>query len=146
MAECNDDVPNGVGLLRRIRPGGFVLEDDSGVIRPQSDQFTFHRDDGKMSVFRESEPSAFDDATRGHAEYSLVRLQVDFVRSLDLKAEVRPSTEEPSHGNVCGSKLTAGQRSALAKNAPWVIRPPDSAIEAKRRRPSDITASFSDGA
>jgi len=132
-AECDlhfPDDPHVAGdtmLLRRVPPRHFHLDENIGRVRPSSAAFEDDGPNDPMSVYVrsivESEGRTPASLMTGHSDFALVEIRADFVRSQEQT--VHPDGEDDSaHAVICGPKPKS-RRVLFAKQAAWVIRPPD---------------------
>lgn len=124
-------VADATALLRRIPPWHFVPDEKLGRTRPSSAAFEDDEDGDSMSVYRrdviEAEGASVERVMVGHTGFGLASLSAGQVRSKNQTVFPDPLPEESSHAKVCGPKPT-GVRRWFAKQAIWVIPPPNNAI------------------
>lgn len=125
-------VPANSALLRRVPPWHFVCDEASGRRRPSSAAFEDDDDGDPMSVYRretiEAEGGDVSRVMTGHEGYALASLTAGAVRSRNQTIHPDPLADESSHTQVCGPKPKSTCR-WFAKNAEWVIAPPDQLSE-----------------
>ena len=121
-------VVESVALLRRIPSWHFYFDQRLGKMRPRSAAFEDDADGDPMSVYRrdviEAECAAVRRVMIGHEGFALVSLTAGQLRSKQQSVFPDPLPDESSHAKICGPK-TEGTRRWFAKQAEWVIAPPD---------------------
>ena len=97
-------------------------------MRPRSAAFEDDPDGDPMSVYRrdiiEAEGALVQRVMIGHEGFALVSLTAGQLRSKQQSVFSDPLPGETSHAKICGPK-TEGTRRWFAKQAEWVIAPPD---------------------
>jgi hypothetical protein len=127
-AAISDDptIPDESFVYRRIFPGEHEFDSAVGRVRPNSNNFADHPENGPVSVDlgcemeeRGEEGTA---ALRGHEGYLLVKISVRAIRELGLGVARTPDDDNPCHGEIRGRK-TQSTRRKLARQARWVVPP-----------------------
>ncbi|MDE0624879.1 MAG: hypothetical protein OXH99_00635 [Bryobacterales bacterium] len=117
-----------IALLRRVPPWHFYCDQRLERYRPTSAAFEDDSDGDPMSVYRSdviaSERGNVERVMVGHKGFGLVALDAGRFRSRQLTIFPNPLPEETSHAKVCGPK-TASRRRWFAKQAQWLIPPPE---------------------
>ena len=130
MAEpvLQDDrtIADSAELWRRIPPWHFVLDENSGEIRPSSAAFDNDADGSPMSVFLAEVMAELrkvpPDALRGQEDFALAALTTGLARTNGQSVVRDPLPEEPAHALVAGPKPRSVRRK-LSRGAKWVIAP-----------------------
>lgn len=114
-------------LWRRINPAWIVIDQNLGCRRPTSQAFQ-NRDGEKLSVLLAqgvlSSGRRAEDVVSGLPGYGLAGFTVRCARGLGQAVVRAPEPDEPAHCHIVGDKPKRVQR-ALAKEARWVLPPPD---------------------
>jgi hypothetical protein len=127
MSEIEDDpsIADGTDLWRRIHPE-WIVQDESGRIRPSSQAFTNDPRGDPMSVYLEPQVRGTGrtakDILEPYPGYSLASITAGLARANKQGVKPDPLPEEPAHGVVVGRK-TGAVRRAFAKGASWVVAP-----------------------
>lgn len=130
MHEYADDpsILNEEALWRRIPPGWVVWDHNRGTARPSSQAFRDDSDGSPMSVFLAAVMQEIGrgpyDAIAGHTGYALAWMTAGLARRCEQGVARDPLPDEPAHGVVFGKK-TRSARKTFAREAAWVIPPPD---------------------
>jgi hypothetical protein len=119
-----DDAP----LWRRVPPHHFVLDEQSGSVRPSSAAFEDHPDGSPMSVLLGAESAGPDSVLAGHPDFALASITAGLARECGQLVVRDPLPMEPAHALVIGRK-TKGVRKRMAVAASWVVAPPDAVTE-----------------
>jgi hypothetical protein len=125
LATDQAHIPDGAIVWRRIPswPDWTVHDDNLGRLRPSSLAFKDDRDGSHMSMYLADGGNTIEEIMAGHEDFGLAQLYARELRAYGLTIVRRPEPNFPSHIEVEGEK-TSRLRSALAKAATWVIRPP----------------------
>lgn len=117
-----------IALLRRVPPRRFCCDQRLERHCPGSAAFEDDSDGDPMSVYRSdviaSERGIVERVMVGHKGFGLVALDAGRFRSRKQTIFPNPLPEETSHAKVCGPK-TASRRRWFAKQAQWLIPPPE---------------------
>jgi len=122
-------IPDDSYVLRRIPPSEVTADCDSGwKPRPKSSNFADNREKGPVSIvlsclLRKAERND-QDVLSGHPGFFLVRIPVRIIRALGLDVVASPTSAEPAHGLIVGTKTTS-IRKKLARAAEWIVSPPE---------------------
>jgi hypothetical protein len=117
-------------LWRRIPRWHFVFDENLRRWRPSSAAFADSDEGGSMSVglaglVSEAGREAAS-VLSGLEGYGLAEITAGLVRRCGQSVVRDPLPEEPAHALVVGNKTRAVQRK-LAREAIWVVPPPDAA-------------------
>jgi len=116
-------IPDEADLWRRIPPWHFVLDQNSGQIRPSSAAFDNDPNGSPMSVVLGAESSGPEAVLAGHSGFALASFTAGLARECHQGIARDPLPEEPAHALVFGPKTKAVRR-RLARESVWVIPPP----------------------
>jgi hypothetical protein len=124
-AAYHDDptIPDEADLWRRIPPWHFVMDENSGQIRPSSAAFDNDPGGSPMSVVLAAESNAPESVLAGHQGLALASFKVRVARECNQGVARDPLPNEPAHTLVFGTK-TKSIRRRLAKEATWAVPPP----------------------
>lgn len=115
-------------LWRCIPAWHFVFDKNRGRGRPKSAAFENHPDGTPMSILFadlvEQDGRGPRDAVAGHEDFGLAAITAGLARRCEQGVAHDPLPSEPAHGVVFGKK-TYSVRKTFAKQAVWVIPPPD---------------------
>lgn len=119
--EDDGSIPPETKVLRRIPPGRFV-EDRAGP-RPQTGNFSNHRDGTGTSVSIFVEGGNPLKLLEGHDGYALVSLTVRDIRDAGLGIVRNPITGgDQNHAHIQGKKTGEAKRH-LTLSAEWIVMP-----------------------
>lgn len=123
-------VENDTDLLRRIPPWHFVMDANTGIVRPSSAAFEDDDDNDPMSVYLApvlaAENRQASSVLVGHSGFALASIKAGMARELNQTVHPDPLPEETSHAVVCGEKVAGKKNSAkkkFAMSSTWVVRP-----------------------
>src|SRR5262249_43305892 len=121
-------IPDEAELWRRIHPKQWERDENLGRVRPVSGAFDDPSDGSPMSVDLADVhiqlgrgPEA---ALAGHEGFALALITAGLVRECGLGVARQPLSENPAHAVGFGKK-TPKIRRRLAREARWVVPPPD---------------------
>lgn len=121
-------IPDEAELWRRIHPKQWDRDENLGRVRPVSGAFDDPSDGSPMSVDLAEVhiqmghgPEA---ALASHEGFALAAITAGLARECGLGVARQPLPENPAHAVVFGKK-TPKTRRRLAKEARWVVPPPD---------------------
>lgn len=120
-------IPDEAELWRRIHPKQWEKDENLGRVRPVSGAFDDPSDGSPMSVdlaeVHIQMGHAPQAALADHEGFALAAITVGLVRECGLGVARQPLPENPAHAVVFGKK-TSKIRRRLAKEARWVVSPP----------------------
>jgi hypothetical protein len=114
-------VPEDMSLYRRVHPSEIVWDDNDQCPRPNSSVFKDREMSIHLADVLEDEGREAVSVLEERPEHSLVTLTVGFVQSHEQEVRRSPLEEDPSHGDVVGSKPKTRRR-AFAQEAAFVVR------------------------
>lgn len=132
MSFCREHFPDDpsieddTGLLRRVPPWHFIMDQNLSRTRPSSAAFEDDDDNDPMSVCLATVLAAEDrnpeSVLAGHNGYASASITAGLARAHDQTVHPDPLPEESAHAVVCGDKKTSVKR-AFSRTAVWIIEP-----------------------
>ena len=113
-------------LLRRVYPGWWIADNNTGAVRPTSQAFANRRGVSAMSVDLQTVLSEIglgpETVLEGHDGFALASITAGLARQCSQGIMRKPEPDDPAHAEVFGEKPTVVRRK-FARCAVWVVAP-----------------------